>query len=49
MTELTCVVRDKEGHVLTDEELRSKVIDSDLYYRLMATVIRRMEEETEFC
>lgn len=45
MAELTCVVRDKNGNVLTDDELKKKVIDNDLYYKIMATVIRRMDDE----
>lgn len=45
MAELTCVVRDKNGKVLTDEELKKTVIENDLFYRIMATVIRRMDGE----
>ena len=45
MAELTCVVRDKDGKVLTDEELKKTVIENDLYYKIMATVIRRMDGE----
>ncbi len=44
MADLTCVVRDKNGKELTEEEIREKVIDVDLYYKVMATVIRRMED-----
>ncbi|MCM1343439.1 MAG: hypothetical protein NC246_06360 [Muribaculaceae bacterium] len=45
MSNLTCVVRDKNGRKLTDEEVKQKVIDVDLYYKIMATVIRRMDEK----
>lgn len=48
MAELTCVVRNKNGKMLSDEELRNTEIDVDLYYKIMATVIRRMDDETEF-
>ncbi len=47
MAELSCVVRDKNGKELTDEELSKKVIENDLYYKVMATVIRRLEEQRE--
>ncbi len=47
MSSLTCVVRNKNGKVLTDDELRKTVIDVDLYYKIMATVINRMDEEEE--
>ena len=47
MSSLTCVVRNKNGKVLTDDELRKTVIDVDLYYKIMATVISRMDEEEE--
>ncbi len=45
MANLTCVVHDKNGKELTEEELKKTVIDVDLYYKVMATVIRRMDEE----
>ena len=45
MAELTCVVRDKNGKVLTDDELKKTVIDNELYYKIMATVIHRMDKE----
>lgn len=47
MSNLTCVVRNKNGKVLSDEELKNTVIDLDLYYKVMATVIKRMKEEDE--
>lgn len=47
MSGLTCVVRNKNGKVLTDEELKRTVIDVDLYYKVMATVINRMDEDDE--
>lgn len=47
MSSLTCVVRNKNGKVLTDDELKKTVIDVDLYYKIMATVISRMDEEDE--
>lgn len=47
MAELSCVVRDKNGKELTDEELSKKVIDNDLYYKVMATVIQRLSEKSE--
>ncbi len=47
MSSLTCVVRNKNGKVLTDDELRKTVIDVDLYYKIMATVISRMDEDEE--
>ncbi len=48
MSSLTCVVRNKNGKVLTDDELKTTVIDLDLYYKIMATVIKRMDENDEF-
>lgn len=45
MAELSCVVRDKNGKELTDEELRKTVIDNELYYKVMASIIRRMDEQ----
>lgn len=47
MSSLTCVVRNKNGKVLTDDELKKTVIDVDLYYKIMATVISRMDEDEE--
>ena len=47
MSSLTCVVRNKNGKVLTDDELRKTVIDVDLYYKIMATVISQMDEDEE--
>jgi len=47
MSSLTCVVRNKNGKVLTDDELKTTVIDLDLYYKIMATVIRRMDENED--
>lgn len=47
MSSLTCVVRNKNGKVLTDEELKKTIIDVDLYYKIMATVINRMDEDEE--
>lgn len=47
MSSLTCVVRNKNGKVLTDDELKKTVIDVDLYYKIMATVISRMDENED--
>lgn len=47
MSRLTCVVRNKNGKVLTDEELSKTIIDVDLYYKIMETVISRMDETDE--
>lgn len=47
MSSLTCVVRNKNGKVLTDDELKKTIIDVDLYYKVMATVINRMDEDEE--
>ena len=47
MSSLTCVVRNKNGKVLTDDELKKTIIDVDLYYKVMATVINRMDEDDE--
>ena len=42
---LTCVVIDKNGKVLSDDELKNKVIDSRNYYDLVLPIRKRINEE----
>ena len=42
---LTCIVVDKNGKILTDEELKNKVIDCERYYDIVFTVRKRINDE----
>lgn len=42
---LTCIVVDKNGKVLSDEELKNKVIDNPRYYDIVLPIRKRLNEE----
>jgi hypothetical protein len=42
---LTCIVVDKNGKVLSDEELKSKVIDNPSYYDIVLPIRKRLNDE----
>ena len=43
--ELTCIVVDKDGNVLSDEDLKNKVITCQRYYDVMLPIRKRINEE----
>ena len=42
---LTCIVVDKNGKVLSDEELKNKVIDNPRYYDIVLPIRKRLNDE----
>ena len=42
---LTCIVVDKNGKVLSDEELKNKVIDNPRYYDVVLPIRKRINDE----
>lgn len=42
---LTCVVVDKNGKVLSDEELKNKIIDNPRYYDIVLPIRKRLNDE----
>lgn len=42
---LTCIVVDKNGNVLSDEDLKNKVIDNPKYYDIVLPIRKRINEE----
>lgn len=42
---LTCVVVDKNGRILSDDELKHKIIDKQSYYDLVLPIRKRINEE----
>ena len=42
---LTCVVVDKYGHILSDEDLNNKVIDKQEYYDIVLPIRKRINDE----
>ena len=42
---LTCIVVDKNGKVLSDEELKNKVIDSTRYYDIVLPIRKRINDD----
>ena len=42
---LTCVVVDKNGNILSDEDLKNKVIDSPRYYDIVLPIRKRINDE----
>jgi len=43
--EFTVIVVDKYGNQLSDEELKNKVIDSQLYYDIVLPIRKRINDE----
>lgn len=42
---LKCIVVDKNGKVLSDKELKNKVIDNPRYYDIALPIRKRLNEE----
>ena len=42
---LTCIVVDKYGKVLSDEDLKNKVIDNPRYYDVALPIRKRINDE----
>lgn len=42
---LTCVVVDKNGNILSDEDLKNKVIDNQKYYDVVLPIRKRINDE----
>ena len=42
---LTCVVVDKYGNVLSDEDLKNKVIDKQEYYEIVLPIRKRINDK----
>ena len=42
---LTCVVVDKNGNILSDEDLKNKVIDNQKYYDIVLPIRKRINDE----
>ena len=42
---LTCIVVDKNGKELSDEDLKNKVIDNPRYYEVMFPIRKRINDE----
>lgn len=42
---LTCIVVDKNGKVLSDEDLKNKVIDNPRYYEVVLPIRKRINDE----
>lgn len=42
---LTCIVVDKYGKILSDEELKNKVIDNPRYYDVALPIRKRINDE----
>ena len=42
---LSCIVVDKNGNVLSDENLVSKVIDNEAYYDIVLPIRKRLNDE----
>ncbi len=42
---LKCVVVDKNGKVLSDDELKNKVIDNQRYYDIVLPIRKRINDE----
>lgn len=42
---LTCVVVDKYGNILSDEDLKNKVIDKQEYYDIVLPIRKRINDE----
>lgn len=45
---LTCVVVDKNGNILSDEDLKNKVIDNQKYYDIVLPIRKRINDELLF-
>lgn len=44
---LKCIVVDKYGKILSDEELKNKVIDNPRYYEVALPIRKRINDETK--
>ena len=42
---LTCIVVDKNGKVLSDDDLKNKVIDNPRYYDIVLPIRKRINDE----
>lgn len=42
---LKCVVVDKNGKVLSDDELKNKIIDNQRYYDIVLPIRKRINDE----
>lgn len=42
---LKCIVVDKNGKVLSDDELKNKVIDNQRYYDIVLPIRKRINDE----
>ena len=42
---LTCVVVDKNGNILSDEDLKNKVINNEKYYDIVLPIRKRINDE----
>lgn len=42
---LKCIVVDKYGKILSDEELKNKVIDNPQYYDIVLPIRKRINDE----
>ena len=42
---LTCIVVDKYGKILSDDELKNKVIDNPRYYDIVLPIRKRLNDE----
>lgn len=45
---MTVTVRDRAGNVISDEDLKKKVIDVEEYYLLINMIDKRIREEREW-
>ena len=42
---LTCIVVDKHGKILSDDELKNKIIDNPCYYDIVLPIRKRLNDE----
>ena len=43
--DLTCIVVDKNGKVLSNDDLKNKVIDNPRYYDIVLPIRKRLNDE----
>ena len=44
---LTCIVVDKYGKILSDDELKNKIIDNQCYYDIVLPIRKRLNNEIQ--
>ena len=44
---LTCIVVDKYGKILSDDELKNKIIDNQCYYDIVLPIRKRLNDEIQ--